>query len=153
MFKKYFTLSLLIFTLVLFQTSFFPVFFEKGLNPVLVISLIFALFLLDRTKYALFSAFIGGVLLDILGFTLLGSSSLVFVLCIMATILIRKYVLKNAISQSILCISSVLIYSVFITYPNKLPIENVVYGSILTLLISYVFYYLLSRLTNERKYF
>ncbi len=152
MYKKYIGLTFLIITLVIFQTSFFSVFFTDGLNPALVISLIFAFFLLDRTNYALFSALVGGLTLDLLGFSLVGSSPLIFVSLVFASLLVRKYILKNLFSQSVLCVISFLIYTSIITYPNKLDFVTVIWGAILTLLCSYLISYLLSNLINERKY-
>lgn len=152
MYKKHLLLTFTLVILGLFQTSFlFELFGE--VNPNIILALVFAFLYASKTEDALFSAFVGGLIIDLMTSNILGISSLALVVFTLAAGLVRKYAASNMFSQSIMCISTALLYSVVTNFNVKLNFSGVLFSSTLTLLVSIVIYLVVNNFGNERKPF
>ena len=90
--KKIFLLILFFYLTVLFQTSFFPHFsFGYFLNLILVFTIFINFFELKEEKTGLFSAFFGGLFLDIFSENFIGF----WVLILMAISIFIKFIFKK----------------------------------------------------------
>lgn len=93
--------------LVLIQTSFLPAVFPQILSPVLPFSIALSFLAVKKIKDSYFSAFVGGLLLDIAVGTILGLSSFVF----LVTLLVTRIVQTRFFDNFLLYILSSLVFS------------------------------------------
>jgi rod shape-determining protein MreD len=150
--KNYLVITIFLFILVLFQTSFFSEIFGRFLNPNLVIALVFAYLVMDKAQEAFFSAFVGGLLLDISGNTIVGLSSLILVSIIIFTLLAKKLVQKGGILLTVILLIAFPVYTMIINYPNYIISLGLLIGALSTLLTGYIFYLIIRSVGNEHKY-
>lgn len=92
--KDYFKLFLITLLLVLFQTNFLDIFLKEAV-PILVFVYPLAFLYLGETKKAYYSAFIGGLLLDLAGSYVLGQNSLVFLSFLLVAYYVKTHFLEN----------------------------------------------------------
>lgn len=151
-YKDYLIITFIIFILALFQTSFFAEVFGNSLNPNLILVLVFAFLFMDKTQEALFSTFVGGLLLDTLGNSIMGLSSLLLVCAVLLTLFAKKFVQESKYFQGILLLGSYLVYAVVINLNNPVITFKLFIGAFLTLLLAYVSYVFMKNLGNESKY-
>ncbi|KKS21866.1 MAG: hypothetical protein UU80_C0018G0002 [candidate division WWE3 bacterium GW2011_GWA1_41_8] len=144
--KKYISLSFINIVLVLLQTSFLFEFFGSAANPNIVLAFSFSLLFLGRKEEALFSAFVGGLLLDLSGFTIPGLSPLIFLSSIYLGIFIRKYIFKNWSLQFVTVMLSTFLYKQFVGFSQNLFTIEAVTGLLLTAFAVFIFYLLNSSL-------
>jgi rod shape-determining protein MreD len=154
--KKYIWLVFVIIILVLFQTSFFNVILGVELNPNLILAFAFSLLFINSVKEGMFAAFAGGVLLDLLGFSVIGLSAVLFILFLYIGVLITKYVFNNWFSQLAIVIFSALIYNIAINFDRAFITPSVLLGAFITallvLIFNYVNFFINKRVFVEEKY-
>lgn len=129
--------------LVALQQSFIPEWI--GLHVNLVLAFAMSFFVMEKSKTALVSAFIGGLVLDLLGFGIVGKSSLVFVLVILIFDFVRDHAFNKWYFNLFFVFLSSLIYSFFAGLPKVLFSSYELFSAVGTLLASLFFYYLLLR--------
>ena len=93
--KRFLTVFILVFVLSITQTSFFNELLGITYNPNIVLALAFALLLADQFELSMFAGLIGGFLIDLTGFGVIGISSLSFVIVLLISHLIKRYVFKS----------------------------------------------------------
>ena len=108
--KRFFSLLIINIFLVLLQNSFFSEIFGVALNPNLIVGFAFALFFLDREDLYLMSGFLGGILLDLFGFSIVGLSALVITGILILFNYIRRYLFKGWVSNIVLVILGQILY-------------------------------------------
>ncbi|HLC93811.1 MAG TPA: hypothetical protein VJG85_02225 [Patescibacteria group bacterium] len=154
--KKYLVIFFVNIVLVLFQNSFLFVFLGGEANPNLILAFAFSLLLLDKSEEALFSAFVGGLLIDLLGFTMPGLSSLVFLLAIYIGLFIKKYLFKSWVLQLIVLMLSTYLGKQYLGPHPEFGTFRLLSGLLLTAGMVFAFYplnkYLFTRLFVSRKF-
>lgn len=95
--RKFLLLLLVNCILVLLQSAFFFELLGVFLNPNLVLALALALFFVGSTKEAFLSGLLGGLLLDLVGTSPIGLSSLVFVSMLYGLSFVRKYMFRGLV--------------------------------------------------------
>jgi cell shape-determining protein MreD len=142
--KRFFVLLFVNLILALLQLSFFGKAFGSGSTPNLVLALAFALTLAGLGGAGKMSAFLGGLMLDLLGFNIIGISSIVLVGSMIMYDFVRKNVSRNLVMNAISVFLSTMIY-------DKLLGSSVgIFGSIMTLVFCGIFYLLVE---NASGYF
>jgi rod shape-determining protein MreD len=148
--KRYLLALITIILTILIQSSFFVEFFGVARNPILVLALAFAVLMLNKKEFALFTAFLGGILLDSLGTNPIGLSSLVFVGLILSAHFIRKFLIKNYTSQALVAVVGTFLYIMLSNYPEGVSIRESLGCAMLTVLSMFVFYFVGRYFRNEK---
>ena len=99
--KKALLLLFINLILVLLQISFFGELLPSVYVPNLILSFSFAILFADLSDASYMSAFIGGLMLDLLTFGIIGVSSLTFVGFLFLFSFVRRYVSKNVLTNSL----------------------------------------------------
>ncbi|MBD3366510.1 hypothetical protein GF360_04205 [candidate division WWE3 bacterium] len=137
--RSYFGLALLTLVTALIQGSFLPVFLQEA-TPILIFTLPLALLALEKTNKACFSAFIGGLLFDLLTPGFWGVSSVIMLACLLVTYYVNKF-----FGNLILYLLTLTIFS-FIWWSFRLEGPEVFSLPFLLLnLLSFAFFYLLGK--------
>lgn len=147
--RKYLLITTLNLILVLVQGSFIWEFFGSLLNPNLIIALCFAFLLIDDHQAAMFSAFIGGLWLDLAGTGVIGLSSVVLLVLVSSAMWIRRTLFKGAWVQGALIIGSTIMFKLILNYPDLFYSWMLLIAGGLTCLFSFIFYLVLGR-TKQR---
>lgn len=151
--NKYFAILVINIILSLLQVSFFNEVFGAFINPNFVIAFAFSLLLLDEEDTSIYSAAVGGLLLDLVSFSTTGLFMLVYSVMLYILYLIRRYVFKNFWFQLIVIFILNFISRDFDNYLNgKHLFENFgqfVISSLLTVFITLMFY-ALNSYTRDR---
>jgi cell shape-determining protein MreD len=137
--RTYIYIILSTFVVSIVQTSLFLELFNVSANPYLVLVLSFGLYLSLGLEYGLFTALIGGVLLDFVTFNVIGMTSLLFVVFIYFSRTVRTYVLQGFRAQIILLITFSLLIRYFTAYETLL---RLLAGLALDMLFFGIFYWL-----------
>lgn len=140
--KKILLLLFINFILALFQSSFFFEIFGSISAPNLILAFSISLIALNRTNTSLQSAFVGGLLLDLFTFNVIGSSSVLIIALIYISLYIQNYLFRGLyISILSLFVSSIL-YNLFITFNFNQNVFQLIYGGILTCIFGLIFFYI-----------
>ncbi len=99
--KKYIIIIATTLMLALLQLSFFSELLGNGLSPDLLLAFAFALLFLDLKEEAYFAGFIGGLFLDLLGFSIVGSSSVLYVCSLVLFSVIQRFVSKGWFTKAL----------------------------------------------------
>ena len=134
------------------QISFFYRLFGRSLNPNLVAALAFALFFWGAYDKASFSALVGGVFLDLMGFGTVGLSFLILITCLLLAFYVKKYVFKGWVTQILSLFTTVVVYSVLMGFPNFYFDIKTVFSGLITVFMAFIFYGLLKNLAYESKH-
>ena len=141
---KFFAITLF---LSLLQTNFLNILLKFPV-PVLIFTFSLALLSLDGLERAYFSAFVGGLFLDLLGDGLLGPSSAFLVLFLLLVFFIKKYIFDSLFLYVFACIVFSLVWE-FLFFPKTLHIHWVfMFFNLLTFAL---FYYLLKRFEFSKR--
>lgn len=143
--RKYLLITIFILLTVLIQDSFSLEFLGPALNPNLVLALSFAFLLVEDRQSALYSAFIGGLWIDLLGVGIVGLSSFIFVLMIIIASWVRRRLISGLWVQMVLITVFTGIYKLIVNYPNFNYSWSLVLSGLLTLLIMNLVHIVLSR--------
>lgn len=109
--KKVLTIILLNILLVLIQTSFLRELLGDFIAPNLVISFAYALLFMNFEDTSLMSIFIGGLLLDLFGFSIVGLSPLILTGTLILFRYIKKYLFRGWLSNLVLIFLAEAVYS------------------------------------------
>lgn len=137
--KRFFVLLIINIVLVMLQNSFFAELFGANSNPNLVLAFAFGLFFLDREDFYLMSGFLGGVLLDLFGFSIVGLSALVITGTLILFSYIRRYLFKGWLSNIVLVFVAQITYIALLSGSMSVT-KPTFFSGISTMLISVVFY-------------
>lgn len=139
--KRFFAILFINLLLVLLQLSFFGELFGVGFLPNLVLALAISLVLNDSNDMALLSGFLGGLLLDLLGFNIVGVSSLSITVLSGILILIRRSVSKSWIVNIAYVIFAALIYDRAAGNSESFFSSSALSASFVTLGVSVILYF------------
>jgi len=143
--KKYLFITIFNLVAVLLQESFSWEFFGQAINPSFIVAISFAFLMVDDHPGAMFSAFIGGLWLDLVGVGIVGMSTFALVLLLVLAMWIKKSMVEAAWFQAILIIGATIIFKLVISYPELTYSWKLFFSGILTSMISLGFHYILSR--------
>lgn len=129
--------------LVLFQMSFFGELFDPIFVPNLIFAFAFALLFNDLSESSYMSAFIGGLVFDLLTFGIIGMTSLTFVGFLFLFSFVRRYVSKNTVTGGIGVILLQFIYTWFILGFRMVGIPKLLLSGFVTLVTVYLFQFIL----------
>lgn len=114
MIRKVLTITFINIILVLFQGSFLRELMGPELVPNLVLAFAYSLLFLGFEDISIMSIFIGGLFLDLFGFTIVGLSPLILTGGIILFRYIRKYLFRGFISNIVIVFLAELIHSFMI---------------------------------------
>ena len=104
--------------LSLFQTSFLNELFGTYLNFNLILAFSFSFLLLDEDELSVFSAFTGGLMLDMLSLGFVGSYAMFLTISLYISYLVKRYIFKSFVFQLILVFIFSVLYKSFMFYLN-----------------------------------
>ena len=110
--KKYLKIILVSMFLMILQTGFFSEFFGETF-PILIFCYSLGLFALGKTEESYLSAFIGGLLLDLVSSNFLGFSSTVFLSVLLTGVAVRKVFSNNVLLYILVIIIFQFVYFLF----------------------------------------
>lgn len=99
--KKYLTIVFTTLILALLQLSFFSELLGNGLAPDLLLAFCFALLFLGLKEEALFAGFVGGLFLDLLGFSIVGSSAVLYVASLVLYSVMERFVSRGWLTKAL----------------------------------------------------
>ncbi|OGC57848.1 hypothetical protein A3H26_00095 [candidate division WWE3 bacterium RIFCSPLOWO2_12_FULL_36_10] len=137
---KYIVISISIFLLSLLQTSFLSELFGAKYNPNLVLAFTLSLILLGSLEFGLYSGFAGGLLIDLMGVSIFGFSSLLNVLSVLCIFYIRKTFFKGNISFSIFAFIFSFLYLVLVNLTKLGNPYLYIFPSLSTSVFVWIFY-------------
>lgn len=141
--RKYVVLIFVNILLATLQLSFFSKLLGNGYAPDLILAFAFAFAFLDMNEEAYFSAFAGGLFLDLLGFNIVGSSSVLYVGSVVLFLVVQKFISKGMLVK----ILGFLVFSYFLsTIRSDVNILVQIFGSCLSLFFAFLFYSVLQNL-------
>jgi len=143
--RSFLVLFFLNIVLALFQTTLFPEILNTVYVPNFVLALCFSFFMMERTNLALKSAYIGGLMLDFLMYTIPGLSALYLVLVILVLVFVRKFVFGGIISSGLLLFLSAFLYHFVVNLPDIILDPRMFIGAFFTFALSQLFYLFLSK--------
>ena len=146
--KKFFILFFVNLVLVLLQLSFFGELFSGSFVPNLVLALAFALAFSELADFGKMSALAGGLLLDLLGFNIIGFSPTVIISCLIIYDLIRRNVSKNVILSSFVVIISSLVYDKLLGISPTFFAPQAIKSALVTFAAWGIFYLLTSNIST-----
>lgn len=135
--------------LVLIQSSFIVEPNYIYYMPNLVLAFAYSLLLMNRSDIGLLSALIGGLLLDLISFRVIGLSSFSLVLLLLITSYIKKYVFKGIVIQLLLLFLIDLLYLLILNMPNLFIPSDYVISIILTCIFSTFFCFIQFKLVHR----
>jgi len=141
--KKALLLLFINLILVLLQISFFGELLPSVYVPNLILSFSFAILFADLSDASYMSAFIGGLMLDLLTFGIIGVSSLTFVGFLFLFSFVRRYVSKNVLTNSLGVVVLQSIYVWFILGFKAIGISKLLISGVVTLLAVFMFQFIL----------
>ena len=133
--KKVLILLIVNIFLVLIQGSFLRELMGSAFMPNLVVAFAFAFFFADREDLALTSAFIGGLLQDLFGFSIVGISSLVIIGALIFFKFVKQYLFRGWMANFILVFLTQVLYVSVLSGFSR-PGGELLYTGISTLLFS-----------------
>ena len=116
--RKYLLIFAILLILTLLQLSFFPALLGVKFAPNLVLAFCFALLLAGDFDLATFGGLVGGVLIDLLSFSVFGVSAVVFCATLVGAYAVRKYVFRGFFIFSLLSYFAYVVYTVALSAPN-----------------------------------
>jgi len=137
--KRFISLLGINLVLVLLQYSFFRELFGANYNPNLVLALAFTLFFLDQEDLYLMSGFIGGIVLDLFGFSIVGLSALVITGTLILFHYIRRYLFRGWLSNIVLVILGQIVYVTLLSGAFLVTRASLQSG-VSTLLVAFLLY-------------
>lgn len=149
--KKYILLTIALLLTVLFQESFLLEMLGPRVNVNVVVSLIFVLILINKDQEALISAFTGGLILDLISVGIVGVSSLVLVLLVHVSLLIRRHLSKGITVHILLLMLGSVVYKMIAAFPSFEFSAGMLMGSALNVILSGLIYLLISSMSHRYK--
>lgn len=143
--RKYVVIVILNIVFVIFNQSFLNEFLGADLSPIFVLAISYAYFFSDKTNLAYFSALFGGLILDLQGFEIIGIFSTMFVLFILISSLIKKYLFKALLIHVLFLFVFNLIAKLYLTFPDFYVSSKFVISSVITSVISIIFFTILRK--------
>lgn len=137
--KKFLIIVFVNILLVLLQTAFLRELVGASATPNLVLAFSFSLFFMDLENLSLMSAFVGGLLLDLFGFSIVGLTPLVITGSLVLVTFVKRYLFRGWISNLLLVFLAQLIYLGVISGAFSLD-STALYSSTTTLFLSLAFY-------------
>lgn len=140
--------------LVLFQTSFFNILFGDY-SPNLIMAFAFAVVFTLKGEYKYLSGFIGGLFFDLLTFNIIGLTSVILILTMIMSYIIKKFFISRTYMNIVLVFISSIIFDFIIVSGTLFNVELLV-RALLTSIVSiimYFFIYTLSKRVNKDSYF
>lgn len=125
----------------LLQTAFFLELFG-AVNPNLVLANAYSYFYGNSIRTSLISAFVGGLIIDLLGVGIVGITPLFFVIAILLSDFIKKYIFRGWITNIISLSVASAGYTILSNYPSPVNTHDNLVSVFLTLAFSFVFYFL-----------
>ncbi|MFZ5425295.1 MAG: hypothetical protein ACOZAO_05860 [Patescibacteria group bacterium] len=125
--------------LALFQDSFLPVLLGASFAPNLIFAYAYSFTLLGLKDTSYLSLFIGGVLLDLLGLPVLGTSSAVFIILLTFSHLLNKYLLQGFSLHLISCVGAHILYLYVVNGFSVSWSLSLLFGGLFTLGLSFIF--------------
>jgi len=148
--RKYLFITVLNLIIILIQESFSWEFFGNALNPNFIIAICFAFIIIDDHQGALYSAFIGGLWLDLAGVGVVGLSSFTLVFLLALAIWVKRVLFKGTWFQVLMVIASTIIFKLVMNYPDLTYSWKLFFSGLLGALVSLGFYLILSK--TRRRY-
>jgi len=145
--KTYLKFFAIMLFLGLLQTNFLAILL-KFPAPILIFTFSLALLSLDGLERAYFSAFVGGLFLDLLGEGLLGWTSTIFMLFLLLVFFIKKYIFDSLFLYILACVAFSLVWE-FLFFPKSFPIQWIF--MLFNLLTFTIFYYLLRKFEFSKR--
>ena len=141
--KLVYILMLLILSLI--EKSFLGELFG-AFSPNLILALAFALGSSQKYDLALFTAFFGGLFVDLASFNIFGLTTFTYTVGLFLSSLIKKYVFKGLHAQFFMLFLVYLTYQVVLTYVTRshLFVLNFFAGFVSTFIL-YLSFYILAR--------
>jgi cell shape-determining protein MreD len=135
--------------LVLVQTSFFYVFFGINLNPNLLWALVFALYLANKSDYCYVTSITGGVIIDMLGASIIGYFSVLSVFFVLSAGYIKKYFFRSLITQFLLFYVMSLLFEFVYKSPQFVFKPYAFIQSLITTVFMIVFYLIIQKFSSQ----
>jgi|GEM_PF-4521276 len=148
--RKYLFITITTLILVLIQDSFLWEFLGTEFNPSLIIALCFALIFCDDSAGALFCALVGGLWLDLMGVGIVGLSSFLLLLLLLAAMWIRRSLLRGVWIQILLVIIITIVFKIAMNYPEAIFSWRLLFSGLLNFLIAMLIHYIIGR--TRQKY-
>jgi hypothetical protein len=139
--KRFIILFALNIVLVLIQNSFLGELFGFSYSPNLVLALAYSLFFMDLNDLSLMSGFIGGLLLDLFGFSIVGLSALTITGTLVLFTYVKRYLFRGWTSNLVLVFLAQIVYINMLIGAGSLP-RPVIISGLSTLVFSLGFYLL-----------
>lgn len=135
--------------LVLFQESFFLEIFGSELNINFVLALGFSFFFANQESDALKSLLVGGLIIDLISTNIVGITSTIFILIMLIASFIKRNIFNGLGIQVLVLILSVVIYKFIMNFQNFSFSLNILTSGLLTFIVSFCLYLLISKLKNR----
>lgn len=130
--------------LVLGQNSFFNELLGNYLNPNLVLAFAFSILMIRDSEYSFFSAFLGGLFIDLSSMGILGISPVFFTFVILISYIIRKYFSRVPVLHMTLFFVYAVFYKYLMNFGGDFDLLKSLAGSG-TSIIAVGLFYLLNR--------
>jgi len=130
--------------LVLLQGSLFQTLFGARYNPNLIIALSFTFFYAGKDELAQITGFVGGLFLDVLGFSIIGISPLLIVGFLLIFSFVRRHLTRGWVLNLFGVCASTFVYLVLV-HGGASNLNFSYLSSLTTLVTSLILYVLLSR--------
>ncbi len=153
--KRYLPAFVIVLVIALLQTSFVFEFFGSVWNPNLILALVFSYIAVGKTEIGLFSAFMGGLILDFVGVTTPGASALIFSLFVTISVWLSKYFHSTILSLACMTFISAFIYSALLLMTNlagSADFAKCLGTALTTTIFLFVFYLINKWLSNESRF-
>lgn len=150
--KHYILIILINIILAIVQVSFFYRLFGRTLNPNLIAAFAFSFFFWGIYDKGFFSALIGGIFLDLMGFSSVGLSALILIMGLLLAFYIKKYIFKGWTTQILSLFITTISYSSLLGFPNFYFDLKTVISALITVVISLIFYWTFKSFAYESKH-
>lgn len=147
--KKYFVITLMLFALILFEQSFLSEILGVYLNPLFTLVISYAYLMADREKEAFLASLIGGFFMDMGTTGAVGISSLIFVVAIYSSSIVRKHLFRGMGFQIISIVIFSSFYKVLVNYPSISLSPVLIWGGIINGLLALLSYTFFQRSKNK----
>ena len=147
--RKNIAIIIICLVFVIFQESFMLEFFGSALNPNLIIALSFSFIFIDDYDPALFTALIGGLLLDFLRVGIVGLSSFLIILLLVFSRWIKKTIFRGVWIQIVMIIVSTIVFKLVINYPDVIYSGKILFSGLLNSTVSSLIFLILNRIRQR----
>jgi hypothetical protein len=141
--KKILLILIVNLVLSLLQTAFFPEFFGNYIYLNLVLSLGFALLLVDKTNEAFLSVCIGGLITDLLGVGIIGLGMFVMIFVTSASFYVYKFFFRSRSVRILLIFFSNIVFNFIALEPRFVLNTSLIGSGFLNLILVFIIYFVL----------